>query len=162
MKIVTDGMIENISAKALSEPRRRIHHVLSEGEDDLVRRFVNVMSMETYVRPHRHSRKGMWELLAALSGAAVVLIFDDRGMVLERVEISPAGPNRLVEFSGGEWHTVAPLTEGTSYLEVKPGPFKPIAAEDFAVWAPAEADPATACFRQWHIEAKPGDFPPRF
>lgn len=160
MKKVTDCMLDEISKQTAAAPRRRIHHVLSEGDDDPVRRFVNVMSMETYVRPHRHSRQGMWELLAALAGAAAVLIFDDNGKVLERVDLSPAGPNRLVEFPGRQWHTVAPLLEGTSYLEVKPGPFIPIAVDDFAAWAPREGDPGSERFRQWFFKAKPGEFPP--
>ncbi len=149
MRIVTDRELVDLARRAAGTPRGRANLNLHPELSDPVQRFFNALSPGSYVRPHRHGR-GRWETFVAIRGRAVMLTFDDGGVVLERAELAPAGPVVAAEVAGGLWHTVAAFEEGTVLLELKPGPYHPIADKDFAAWAPAEGDPdAAAALARW-------------
>lgn len=64
----------------------------------------------------------------------------------KRVIISGNGPTHAVEIPENTWHTLIANEENTVLMEVKPGPYLPLAIEDFAPWAPEEGAPGTADF----------------
>lgn len=152
--------MQNVSAKAASVPRRRAQHEFHESHRDPIQRFLNAVEPRSYIRPHRHA-ENRWEWFQALAGAAAILIFDENGTVLERVEISPAGPVFGAEISPGVWHTVVSLARGTVLFEIKPGPYVPLTDKDFAPWAPPEGSQACRRFVRWFSGAAPGDEPPQ-
>ena len=67
----------------------------------------------------------------------------------------------VMEFSQNTWHAPASLETGTVVFEIKQGPYRPIAENNLAAWAPAEGMPAAAGFRAWYGRAKIGDLPPK-
>ncbi len=68
----------------------------------------------------------------------MVLNFDDRGTVTHRAilgNLYGAGDGRR------NWHAVLSLDTGGIIFEVKHGGYQPVAADDYAHWAPAEGEP---------------------
>ncbi|RRE79035.1 cupin fold metalloprotein, WbuC family [Klebsiella pneumoniae] len=106
----------------------------------------------TYVRPHRHPHT--FELLLPLRGRFVVLNFDDRGTVTHRAILGKPvrcwrWPQELAcrAVAGYRWHN----------FEVKHGGYQPVAADDYAHWAPAEGEPGTTELMARYAQAQVGD-----
>lgn len=68
-----------------------------------------------------------------------------------------AGPSRALEIPAGTWHTAVALEPGTVLFEIKPGPYSPLAGNDFAAWAPAEGEAGTAELVQRAAQARVGE-----
>ncbi|MCW0135576.1 WbuC family cupin fold metalloprotein [Escherichia coli] len=104
------------------------------------------------MRPHRHPHT--FELLLPLRGRFVVLNFDDRVP-------SPIGRYwetcTVLEMAAGTWHAVLSLDTGGIIFEVKHGGYQPVAADDYAHWAPAEGEPGTTELMVWYAQAQVGD-----
>jgi len=160
MKRIDRQTIQSLVKKAMASPRLRQNHNLHTGYDDPVQRLYNAIEPGSYVQPHRHTEAGRWELFMALHGAAVILIFNAEGVVLQRLEICADGPVFGVEIPPGDWHTVAALESGTVLFEFKPGPYLPISDKDFAAWAPAEVEASCRKWAEWFQNAKQGEQPP--
>lgn len=52
-------------------------------------------------------------------------IHNDKGEVIQSVELSPRKGNYAVNINAGEWHSVESLEAGTMIIEVKEGPYIP-------------------------------------
>ena len=50
--------------------------------------------------------------------------------VVDSIELAPCGPVVALNIPAGQWHTVHALEPGTVILEVKDGPYVPLAEED--------------------------------
>jgi cupin fold WbuC family metalloprotein len=110
----------------------------------------------TYVCLHRHTDPPKWELFLALTGSAACLTFDDAGTISERCDLTAGGPLFGVEIPVATWHTVVALEPGTVLFELKEGPFEPLAAKDFAAWAPEPGTVGAAELEAWLRTARPG------
>ncbi len=66
----------------------------------------------------------------------MVLNFDDRGTVTHRAILGETCT--VLEMAAGTWHAVLSLDTGGIIFEVKHGGYQPVAADDYAHWAPAE------------------------
>jgi cupin fold WbuC family metalloprotein len=86
------------------------------------------------------------ELFIALRGLVVVLVFSGAGEMSGSHALSPDGDTLGFEVPVGVWHTAVSLKEGSAFMEVKPGPYQPIAPEDQAPWAPVEGTPGAGSF----------------
>jgi cupin fold WbuC family metalloprotein len=160
MKTITPRDLAMLSAEARGSARQRKNLNLHPTLTDPVQRLLNAFEPGTYVRPHRHSDPGKWELFAILHGRALVLAFDAAGIVQERHELAPAGAVQVIEIAAGTWHTLAALESGTLLLEVKPGPYTPAGPQDFAPWAPPEGTSGAVALERWFHAARPGDRAP--
>lgn len=158
VKFITDDTLRTLTQQAQQSLRLRMNYNLHAEMEDPVQRLCNAMEPGTYVRPHRHAQR--WECLCILSGAALLLIFDDDGQVVERVELSARGPVRALEMPANTWHTLAGLESGTVLFEVKQGPYIKPEEKDFAAWAPAEGDVNAARLHEWFLQANVGSRPP--
>ncbi len=69
----------------------------------------------------------------------MVLNFDDRGTVTHRAILGETCT--VLEMAAGTWHAVLSLDTGGIIFEVKHGGYQPVAADDYAHWAPAEGEP---------------------
>lgn len=158
MKTVDIEMLNGLSASARAAVRGRANLNLHPALADPVQRFLNAIEPGSYVRPHRHLLpREKWELFVILSGAVVVLVFDDAGKVVERVELDAAGHNRAVEIAAGAWHALAATRPGTVLFEFKPGPYSATDDKDFAAWAPAEGAAGSAALVRRYLTAAVGD-----
>jgi len=155
MKLLDDKFFDGLSAKAAESARKRAHFNLHETLEEDIHRLCVAADPATYVRPHRHARK--WELLIILKGSASVLMFDNNGVLFERVELSAGADGaKAVEIDADVLHCFVSNAKGTVVLEVKHGPYVPIAESDFAGWAPPEGSPAAVDTLNWMRSAQKG------
>ncbi|WP_247149310.1 WbuC family cupin fold metalloprotein [Escherichia coli] len=138
-------------APSASSPQRRYQTVFSDL--DRLRHPALRLCPGTYVRPHRHPHT--FELLLPLRGRFVVLNFDDRGTVTHRAILGETCT--VLEMAAGTWHAVLSLDTGGIIFEVKHGGYQPVAADDYAHWAPAEGEPGTTELMAWYAQAQVGD-----
>lgn len=158
VKLLDENLFRSLTEKAKNSPRKRTHHNLHESLDEPFHRLCIAAEPGTYMRPHRHEDK--WELMTILKGAMALLIFDDSGNVLERIELNSSGTIKACELPAGAWHSFTVMEEGTIMLEVKRGPYHPPAPSEIAGWASAEGEDGWERFQIWYENAKPGDAPP--
>jgi len=162
VKLIDTLLLNSLSDKAKDSTRKRAHHNLHLELGDPVQRLCIAMEPDTYVRPHRHSDPETWEILMILRGSAVILFFNEKGKILDRVILSADGKTRAVEFPANTWHAPVSLETNTVVFEVKQGPYAPLAETNLAAWAPSEGNPAMVRFLEWYRNASPGDTPPEY
>lgn len=159
MKLVSQTLIDEMTARSAASPRRRAHHNLHSSPNDLVQRFVVVAHSDTYIRPHRHLTKS--ELCTIVRGRFEVVVFDAEGAITERSTLGEGTGNLAFELPAQTWHTLLVLSDGAAFVEVKEGPYDPSTAAEFARWAPEEGR-ATADFQRWVKTAPIGARVPSF
>ncbi len=123
-----------------------------------MQRFFVTANPDSYFRPHRHLNRS--ELAVVVRGRFDVLTFDEAGLVTARHEFGEGVANLAYETPRGTWHTVVSLADGSTFLEIKEGPYDPATAAEFAPWSPAEGSAGVAAFMHWLHEARPGDRAP--
>ncbi len=160
MKLIDDALFQTLAKKAAASPRLRAHHNLHESLESEIHRLVMVIEPNSYVRPHRHTEAGKWELMTVLRGGIDILVFDDAATVIGRHSLRAGGPSHAIEIPQGTWHTVIAVEPKTLLLEVKRGPYVPLPEADVAGWAPAEGQPGAIAFYAWFERARVGDKPP--
>jgi cupin fold WbuC family metalloprotein len=135
--------MEETSRKACASGRLRMNYDYHELSDP-VQRMLNAIEPESYIRPHMHKDPDKTEMFIILKGRGVVVIFDDKGEVLEHHLLEAGGNTLAVEISPGVWHSVFSLDKGTIFLEIKDGPYEAISDKGFASWAPVPDDAEAA------------------
>lgn len=92
--------------------------------------------------------------------------FLDAGTYPSLMEAFPRSPGTanilgetctVLEMAAGTWHAVLSLDTGGIIFEVKHGGYQPVAADDYAHWAPAEGEPGTTELMAWYAQAQVGD-----
>ena len=153
--LISGALFDLVEAKARTSPRRRMNHNFHTGPNDNPHRFLNVLLLGTYIRPHRHAAPPKSESFVVLEGAADVILFNEDGTVAERHRLgveSPQGRLWGVDIPPGVWHTILPRTSRAVCFEVKPGPWEPANDKEFAAWAPAEGDPSSGVYAKTLLE----------
>ncbi len=158
IRTVNAADLERLVSQARKSPRRRAHLNIHATLEDPVQRLYIALEPDTWIPPHRHDTPPKHECLVLIRGALDLLLFADDGTVRERLPLAPAGIV-TVEVPAGIWHGYVVHDSGTVALEIKPGPYVPTAAADFAPWAPAEGDADAATCLQRLRTAEPGDNP---
>lgn len=153
MKQLDLAMLDTLSAQAKASPRLRANANLHDELSDPIQRLAIAMEPETVIRPHRHAHT--WELLTALRGRFIVLLFNDDGVVTERVVLGEGCA--VQETPAGGWHGVLSLDTGGVIFEVKRGPYTPINSADFAPGYEADDAQQGAELNRWYAQAQVGD-----
>ncbi|MEA3642311.1 MAG: WbuC family cupin fold metalloprotein [Lamprobacter sp.] len=143
---LTAEMLTKASTLARQSPRGRIIQRLHKCDDAPLHRMFNVMQPGSYARAHRHSNPPKAEAFIVLSGAVRFVAFDDRGDILQCLDMRPGSATFGVDIEPGVWHTLIVLEPDTILFEVKNGPYSPASDKDFADWSPAEDTPESARF----------------
>ena len=147
MKIIDDGVCQQLLAVALASPRRRTHQLWHSDHQDPVQRLLVAAQPGTYFRPHVHSAQ--WELLQPLFGEGDLLTLDEQGVVMTRQMLTVG---QVLELPAGLIHTLS-VRQPFCFFEVKPGPF---AEAQIPAWAPQETSPLATLARDWLQQATPG------
>ena len=134
--LINQKLLNETSQKASKTPRLRMNYNLHNHLKDPVNRMLNALEPETYLRPHRHWTPPKTESYVVLRGELDVLVFDDKGNLIQKITLNPEIGNYGVDIPAGIWHSMIVKQSGTVIYEVKEGPFTPIPAEDFASWSP--------------------------
>lgn len=151
-----DSLFAKLLSQAHESPRKRSHLNLHNELDEPVQRLCIGLVKGTYVRPHHHPKSNKWELMLALRGSVVLVIFDQGGKVDERIVLGAGDSTCGIEMKPNTWHTVFPLTDDAVIFEVKEGPYTPAEQSDFASWAPEEGRESVLEFLTWLENAPVG------
>lgn len=148
IRYFSNSFLDELIRESLLSTRKRKNHNIHNDYFDSCQRLFNSIGLDSYIQPHRHSLDPKQECLIAVSGLFGLFIFDDDGQILSVTKFGSdlyrntekncaAG----VEIPSNAWHTVIALSNSAILFEVKPGPFNPLAAKEFAEWAPKEGEP---------------------
>ncbi len=153
MKQLSFQQLDDLSTQAQASPRMRMNANMHDDLGDSIQRLAIAMEPETVIRPHKHAHT--WELLTALRGRFVVLLFSDEGVVTQRVVL---GEDCAVqETPAGVLHGVLSLDKGGVIFEVKHGPYKVIDASDFAPGYALDDAQQGVDLNRWYAQAQVGD-----
>lgn len=141
-RVANQKQFQTLINEAQLSPRLRKNLNL-HNEQDKVQRFFNALIPGTYVQPHKHEFPIKTETMILLEGSMVVVIFDEKGKVINKITLSKKSQNIGLDIDPDVWHSVYAL-EPTVYFECKLGPYNPISDKDFASWAPKENQPEVA------------------
>ena len=141
MKLITETLLDETSAKAKLSPRLRMNYNFHDTLDDPINRLLNAMEPTTYVRPHRHLNPDKTEVFLLLRGKVVIFLFDNDGRITEQVLLDPRQGMYGGEIEAGVWHSLVVLEPDTVIYEIKNGPFAPVSPENCAPWSPEADDP---------------------
>jgi len=142
--VFSTSLLDELAARAAASPRRRAHFNVHADAADVVQRFFVAVDRESYIRPHRHLTKS--ELAIVVRGAFEVITFDEAGGITGRQSIGAGTPLIGFEVPRATWHTLLACEDGSTFLEIKEGPYDPATASEFAPWSPPEGDPASRDF----------------
>jgi len=140
LKIVSKVLLDELSQKAGTSPRKRLNHNFHDDLADPINRMLNALEPGTYLQPHKHENPDKREVFIVLRGSLVVVFFDNSGNPTEFVLLDPVKGNHAVEIPVGAWHTLISLETDSVVYEVKDGPYLPLSDKNFASWAPKEGD----------------------
>lgn len=138
---IENAFLENLIQQAKNSPRKRQHHNFHKSYEEYLQRFLNAVEPGSYIRPHRHFSAGKTEIFIPFKGKFLVLIFNEEGKVIDHQVLTATESPYAIEIAPHIYHTVCSLESGSVAFEIKDGPFDPLAAKDFAEWAPAENTP---------------------
>lgn len=78
---IDQSLTNQLLQKASTTTRLRLNHNFHYTMEENPHRFLNALTMGTYIRPHRHLFPPKPESFVLLQGALIFLIFDDTGKV---------------------------------------------------------------------------------
>jgi len=127
--IITKAILDELTAQAKASPRLRMNMDLRNGTEDCSQRMLNAIEPGSPMPIHRH--KYTSETVVCLRGRIVEEFYDELERICtDRIELTPGGPNFLVNVPAGQWHTVRALESGSVLLECKDGKYEPLGPED--------------------------------
>ena len=127
--VITQTILDNLTAQAKASPRLRMNMDLRNGPEDGSQRMLNAIEPGSPMPIHRH--KFTSETVVCLRGRIVEEFYDELERICtDRIELTPGGPNFLVNVPAGRWHTVRALESGSVLLECKDGKYEPLGPED--------------------------------
>jgi cupin fold WbuC family metalloprotein len=144
MKLINSALIDQMLIEASTSDRLRTNFNLHESPQDAIQRYLIASKRDSYFRPHRHPLCA--EVALVLRGTFDFIVFDEDGTITERHTLSPQSSLMGFEIDANRWHCWLPISEDGCFFEVKPGPYDPATAAEFAPWAPEEGHSEAADF----------------
>jgi cupin fold WbuC family metalloprotein len=144
MQIIDNNLLVSLAKEAQGNIRKRKNYNFHKENADTLQRMLNAIEPGSYVQPHRHLSPAKREMFIILTGKMLVVIFDDRGNIIQSAVLDSTGDNKGVEILPHQWHTIISLLPGSIVFEVKDGPYNPDDDKGFAPWAPSPESPQAA------------------
>jgi cupin fold WbuC family metalloprotein len=127
--VVSQAVLDELTAQAKASPRLRMNMDLRNGPEDSSQRMLNAIEPGSPLPIHRH--KCTSETIVCVRGRVVEEFYDELERICtDAIELTPGGPNFLVNVPAGQWHTVRALESGSVLLEMKDGKYEPLGPED--------------------------------
>ena len=127
--VVSQAVLDELTAQAKASPRLRMNMDLRNGPEDGSQRMLNAIEPGSPLPIHRH--KYTSETVVCLRGRFVEEFYDELERICtDAIELTPGGSNYLVNVPAGQWHTVRALESGSVLLEMKDGKYEPLGPED--------------------------------
>ncbi len=128
---IDDALMDALTSRARTSPRRRINYDLRDSEQDLSQKMLNALEPDTVVPVHRHPSAS--EVVVVLRGRCIQHFYDDAGRLTESVELTPGSDVPAVVVEKGRWHSLESVESGTVILECKEGPYRPLGDDDIMI-----------------------------
>lgn len=126
---INNALLEHLTEQAKASPRLRMNYDLRNSPEDGSQRMLNAIEPGSPLPIHRH--KYTSETVVCLCGRFVEEFYDELERICtDAIELTPGGPNSLVNVPAGQWHTVRALESGSVLLEMKDGKYEPLGPED--------------------------------
>ena len=125
MKSYSATNFDELLKKAAESPRLRTNLNIHASPDEAINRLFIAALPGSPFAIQRHPDR--WELVTCLRGRFVSRIHDDSGKVV--AEYRMGDECVTLEIPAGTWHSIEVL-EPSVFLEVKRGPYAPVAPED--------------------------------
>ena len=128
-----------LKQQALSSNRKRARICTHRSNDDALHEMLIAIAAESYICPHKHTRKV--ESFHIIEGLVDVVVFDDAGAIVDVVELGDfsTGKNFYYRLSDSLFHTLLIHSDFLVVHEVTNGPF--VTNETIlASFAPPEQD----------------------
>lgn len=126
---INNALLEHLTEQAKASPRLRMNYDLRNSPEDGSQRMLNAIEPGSPLPIHRH--KYTSETVVCLRGRFVEEFYDELERICtDAIELTPGGPNSLVNVPAGQWHTVRALESGSVLLEMKDGKYEPLGPED--------------------------------
>jgi len=127
---------------ATLSPLKRYRFCLHHSVDKAIQEMIIVFCRDTYTRPHRHPASKS-ESLHLISGELDIILFDDGGKVVKKIEMGEvgSGKNFIFRLDTNVWHMSIPRSEFVVFHEIYQGPFEKDYDVEFANWSPGDSDP---------------------
>jgi cupin fold WbuC family metalloprotein len=154
VEYVTRPQLERLARQAAGHPRGRINHNYHRYRDGY-QRLLNVVQPGSYIRPHRHRQPAKSESFVVLQGEIGFFQFGDEGDLLAAHRIGPRRAICAVDLAPGVWHCFLALAPDSVVFEAKNGPYDAERDKEFAPWAPAEGEAASADYMGALLRALP-------
>lgn len=127
--VVSQAVLDELTAQAKASPRLRMNMDLRNGPEDSSQRMLNAIEPGSPLPIHRH--KYTSETVVCLRGRFVEEFYDELERICtDAIDLTPGGPIFLVNVPAGQWHTVRALESGSVLLEMKDGKYEPLGSED--------------------------------
>lgn len=152
-----ENLFNELILEATKSERKRAHFNLHADLDEPVQRLCIALKHGTYVRPHHHTQNNKWELILALRGKVTFVIFNENGVIVDKLVLSPGESLSGIELKPNTYHTIYPNSEDAIIFEVKEGPYTPAVKSDFAPWSPEEGGTDVHSFLTWLEQANVSD-----
>ena len=106
LKIISQQLLDNVSAAAQSSPRQRKNFNFHRRDDEICHRLLNAIEPDTYIPPHCHRDATKGESIVVLRGRVGVLIFSDDGVLIQRIVMQPESEILGVDIPPGVIHSL--------------------------------------------------------
>jgi cupin fold WbuC family metalloprotein len=127
--VITQALLDELTAKAKESPRLRMNMDLRNSENDQSQRMLNAIEPGSEMPIHRHQHTS--ETVVCLRGCLVEEFYDELERICtDSIELTPNGPNVAINVPAGQWHRVWAKESGTVLLESKNGVWEPLGEED--------------------------------
>ena len=142
IKTVDDSVLASLAEEARQKPRKRTNFNIHADLNDPIQRLCITGDPETVFPVHRHLEK--WELITRVCGSFTIYTYHEDGTVSGQYEFAP-GKLSIAEFPEGIWHNCIFHEPGTTFIEVKKGPYAPLTPEEQAPFEGVkhESDPVS-------------------
>ena len=122
--IITNELLDDLSAQAKASPRLRMNLDLRNSPSDGSQRMLNALEPGTVMPIHRHLSSS--ETVAILRGKICWHFYDDSGKETESVVLDAHGELRCLNVEKGRWHSLECLESGSVLFECKDGAYAPL------------------------------------
>jgi cupin fold WbuC family metalloprotein len=137
--LVDHAQIEFLKAHAARSPRHRARLCAHKDGQDRIHEMLIALTQDVYIRPHKHLNKS--ESFHVIAGSALMVYFDDAGVIAEVIHIGDAASGRPFYFRDDDerYHTQIITSPFLVFHEVTNGPFNR-ADTLLAPWSPEETN----------------------
>ena len=125
---IDEKLLDGLTAQAKVSSRLRMNLDLRNTPEDKSQRMLNAIEPGSIVSIHRHLKSS--ETVVCLRGHLREIYYNEKGEVIEKIDLKPDSNCMAVNIPIGQWHTVEVLESGTGIMEIKDGAYEPLAEED--------------------------------